>query len=268
MFDTQTDLKAKICEDVRTSPAMTVRDVKFWYGDKQALFDINMEILPREVLAFMGPSGCGKTTMLKLLNRMQEHVPGARMEGRIELQGHNIMDPEWDPVLLRRRFGWVAQVPNPFPKSIYDNIAYGPRIHSVVADKDLDAHVEECLRKAELWEELKDRLHEPGTSLSGGQQQRLCIARALSIKPEILLMDEPCSGVDPIASARIEDLINELRDEMSIVIITHNLQQARRLSDRVAFFHLGRLVEYGSTDAIFAAPQHEMTQKYVHGIYG
>ena len=250
------------------APVITAQNVNFWYGEKQALFDIDMEIYPREVLAFMGPSGCGKTTMLKLFNRMQDEVPGARTTGRITFDGQDIFDPDLDPVLLRRRFGWVAQVPNPFPKTIYDNIAYGPRIHSVVADEDLEAHVYDCLRRAELWDELKDRLHEPGTGLSGGQQQRLCIARALSIRPDVLLMDEPCSGVDPVASARIEDLIHELRSELSIVIITHSLQQARRLADRVAFFHLGRLVEYGAADMVFGCPTHPMTRKYVDGTYG
>lgn len=252
-----------------TAPIISVEKVDFWYGGKQALMGVDLEIFPGEIIAFMGPSGCGKSTLLKTFNRMHDEIPGTRMTGKISFDGQDIMDPDLDPVLLRRRFGWVAQAPNPFADTVYQNISYGPRLHGLVEDgAPMDAHVRHCLERAMLWEEVKTRLQDRGTDLSGGQQQRLCIARALSIKPEILLMDEPCSGVDPIASARIEDLINDLREEISIVIITHNLQQARRLSDRVAFFHLGQLVEYGMTDAIFADPHHEMTQKYVNGVYG
>lgn len=263
---TQTVLNA---DSRANKPCMTVEDVSFWYGEKQALDTINMEIYPREVLAFMGPSGCGKSTLLKLLNRMQDHVPGARMTGRITLDGSDIHEPSHDPVMIRRRFGWVAQQPNPFPKTVRENIAYGPRIHSIVEDgPEMDAHVERCLRRAMLWDEMKDRLNEPGTRLSGGQQQRLCIARALSIEPDILLMDEPCSAIDPIASAAIEDLILELRKSLSVVIITHSLQQAQRLADRVAFFHLGKLAEYGPADYVFTAPKHEITKSYLDGVFG
>lgn len=260
--DTKTDLRSN-------KPIITVENVDFWYGQKQALKSINMEVFPREVLAFMGPSGCGKSTLLKLLNRMQDEVPGARMTGRITLDGEDIHDPRHDPVMIRRRFGWVAQSPNPFPKTVRENIAYGPRIHALVADgPDMDAHVENCLRRAMLWDEMKNRLDEPGTQLSGGQQQRLCIARALSINPDVLLMDEPCSAIDPIASAAIEALIHELRKTVSIIIITHNLQQAQRLADRVAFFHLGDLVEYGTADRVFGAPTHLITKSYLDGVFG
>lgn len=250
-------------------PRMTVENVNFWYGEKHALKSINMEVYPNEVLAFMGPSGCGKSTLLKLLNRMQDEVPGARMTGRITLDGHDIGHSDLDPVMIRRRFGWVAQAPNPFPKTVRENIAYGPRIHSLVDDgPDMDCHVEYCLRRAMLWDEMKDRLNESGTRLSGGQQQRLCIARALSINPDILLMDEPCSAIDPIASAAIEELILDLRSSMSIIIITHNLQQAKRLANRVAFFHLGELVEYGAAERVFSTPTHLITKSYLDGVFG
>ncbi|MEL7468721.1 MAG: phosphate ABC transporter ATP-binding protein [Pseudomonadota bacterium] len=257
-------------QSTRTNaPLMTVDQVDFWYGEKQALFDVSLEIYRGEIIAFMGPSGCGKSTLLKLLNRMQDDAPGARFEGRIELDGDDIYAPDIDPVTVRRRFGWVAQAPNPFPKSVHENIAYGPRIHSLIdGHAQEDALVESCLKRARLWDELKDRLDEPGTSLSGGQQQRLCIARALSISPDILLLDEPCSAIDPTATSAIEDLLLSLKHEAAIVIITHNLEQARRLADRVAFFHLGKLIEYGPADQVFSAPRHDVTKGYLTGVFG
>ena len=250
------------------APLLTVEGVSFWYGNHQTLFDVNLDVFPGEILAFMGPSGCGKSTLLKLFNRMQDEVPDTRMTGRIVFDGGDINDPNLDPVMLRRRFGWVAQAPNPFPDSVHENIAYGPRLHGLVRDEDIDSHVERCLRRAQLWEELGQRLEEPGTSLSGGQQQRLCIARALSIMPEMLLMDEPCSSIDPVATAAIEHLILDLRASTSIVLITHNLEQARRLADRVAFFYMGQLIEVGPADLIFGAPRHEETKRYLHGAFG
>lgn len=268
-MNAMTDVTTEPRQDRPNAPLLTVEGVDFWYGEKQALFDIDLEIYPREVLALMGPSGCGKSTLLKLLNRMHEHIPGTRMTGRVSLEGHDIFDPEHDPVMIRRRYGWVAQVPNPFPKSVRENIAYGPRMHSIVEDgPGMDAHVRRCLERAQLWEELKNRLHEPGTALSGGQQQRLCIARALSINPEIMLMDEPCSSIDPVASAAIEGLILELKCYMPVVIITHNLSQAQRLADKVAFFHMGRLLEHGPAEMIFGRPAHEVTRSYVSGAHG
>lgn len=250
-------------------PMMTVRDVDFFYGDAQALFGVTMDLYPREVVAFMGPSGCGKTTLLKCFNRMFETIRDARLAGEIALEGEDIMAPHIDPPMLRRRFGWVAQSPNPFPTSVYDNIAYAARIHSLVEDKaGMDAHVESCLRRANLWDEVKDRLHEDAVGLSGGQQQRLCIARALSVRPEILLMDEPCSAIDPIATEKIEALIHELKEDYSVVIITHNLQQAARVADRVAFFKLGYLVEIGPADEVFQNPLHPETAAYLAGKFG
>jgi len=251
------------------APILTVTDVDFFYGDTQALYGVTLDIYPGEVIAFMGPSGCGKTTLLKCFNRMQDTIRDARLTGRISLDGQDIMDPDLDPPLLRRRFGWVAQQPNPFPTSIYENIAYAARIHSLTEGRaEMDAHVEGCLRRANLWDEVKDRLEEPGTDLSGGQQQRLCIARALSVRPQILLMDEPCSAIDPIATAAVEDLILELAKDLSVVIITHNLEQAARVSDRVAFFKLGYLLEVGPTEEVFADPWHPETRAYLAGEFG
>ena len=251
------------------SPIMSVRNLDFWYGEKQALFAVDLDIHRREVLALIGPSGCGKTTLLKCLNRMNDPVPGARMTGQITFDGGDINAEDIDPPVLRRRFGWVAQRPNPFPKSIYDNVAYGPRIHGIVAEgAAMHAHVRECLERAHLWQEVADRLDEPGTSLSGGQQQRLCIARALSVNPDILLMDEPCSSIDPIATAAIERLIDGLRRDYTVIIITHNLEQARRIADRVAFFHLGKLLEVGPMDQVFDAPRCEETAGYLSGTFG
>ena len=262
---------APITHPPRTNaaPILTVRRLDFWYDDAKALHDIHLDIYPREVIAFMGPSGCGKTTLLKCFNRMQDAIRGTCLTGEIRLGGEDIHAPEVDPPLLRRRFGWVAQAPNPFPRSIRDNVAYGPGIHGLVPEGPaMEAHVRRCLLRAGLWEEVADRLDEPGTSLSGGQQQRLCIARALSVMPEMLLMDEPTSAIDPTATAHVERLIREIAEEQTVVIITHNLEQARRVADRVAFFKLGWLVEVGPTEEVFANPSHPETRDYLAGRFG
>ncbi|MEM6422879.1 MAG: phosphate ABC transporter ATP-binding protein, partial [Pseudomonadota bacterium] len=249
-------------------PVLTVKDVDFWYGDRRALWGVDLDIYPGEVVAFMGPSGCGKTTLLKCFNRMQDDIPGARMTGEIRLKGEDIADPALDVPLLRRRFGWVAQAPNPFADTVYENVAYGPRLHGLVEDVGMDAHVRHCLEEAGLWEEVAERLDEQGTDLSGGQQQRLCIARALSVMPDVMLMDEPCSAIDPIATAHIERLIRRIAEARAVVIITHNMTQARRIADRVAFFKMGVLVEVGPTDTVFERPQHPETQAYLSGAFG
>jgi phosphate transport system ATP-binding protein len=250
-------------------PKMTSRDVRVFYGDKEALHGIDVDILSNEVLALIGPSGCGKSTFLRCLNRMNDTIDVARVTGTITLDGQDIHDRSLDVVQLRARVGMVFQKPNPFPKSIYDNIAYGPRIHGHVANKDeTDAVVRRSLERAGLWEEVRDRLDAPGTGLSGGQQQRLCIARAIAVDPEVILMDEPCSALDPIATAHIEELIDELRENYTIVIVTHNMQQAARVSQKTAFFHLGDLVEHGPTEEIFTNPRDERTQGYITGRYG
>ncbi len=245
------------------------KDVNVFYGDKQALFDITVDIPDRAVTAFIGPSGCGKSTFLRCINRMNDTIPTARVTGRVEIDGENVNDRSVDPVVLRSRVGMVFQKPNPFPKSIYENVAYGPRIHGL-ADKrpDLDGIVEKSLKRAGLWEEVKDRLQDSGTALSGGQQQRLCIARAIAVDPEVILMDEPASALDPIATAKIEELIHELRGRYAIAIVTHNMQQAARVSQRTAFFHLGELIEYGRTKDIFTNPREQRTQDYITGRYG
>ena len=248
---------------------MTARKVNLWYGAKQALFDVDIEVLDRQVTALIGPSGCGKSTFLRCLNRMNDVIEGCRVEGDIRLDGQDVYDPKIDVVQLRARVGMVFQKPNPFPKSIYDNVAYGPRIHGLSRNKaDLDEIVETSLRGAGLWKEVSDRLAQPGNSLSGGQQQRLCIARAIAVSPEVMLMDEPCSALDPIATAHIEELIDELRDSFTIVIVTHNMQQAARVSQRTAFFHLGKLIELGPTEQIFTNPKERMTQDYITGRFG
>ncbi len=250
-------------------PKMTARDVNVFYGEKQAIRNVSIEVDNDNVTAFIGPSGCGKSTFLRTLNRMNDTVASARVEGEITLDGENIYDPSMDVVQLRARVGMVFQKPNPFPKSIYDNIAYGPRIHGLAGSKaDLDIVVESSLRRAGLWEEVKDRLKDSGTALSGGQQQRLCIGRAIAVEPEVILMDEPCSALDPIATAKIEELIHELRGRYAIVIVTHNMQQAARVSQRTAFFHLGTLVEYGVTSEIFTNPREDRTKDYITGRYG
>jgi phosphate transport system ATP-binding protein len=243
--------------------------VTFFYGEKQALFDVSIDIPERQVTALIGPSGCGKSTFIRCLNRMNDVIPDTRMEGRIELDGEDIYADGLDVVELRARIGMVFQKPNPFPKSIYDNVAYGPRIHGLAATRaDLDEIVHTSLQRAGLLDEVKDRLEEPGTGLSGGQQQRLCIARAIAVSPEIILMDEPCSALDPIATAKIEDLMDELREKYTIVIVTHSMQQAARVSQRTAFFHLGKLVEQGDTERLFTNPTDPRTQDYITGRFG
>ena len=248
---------------------MTARNVNVFYGPKQAIHNVSIDIDPDHVTAFIGPSGCGKSTFLRCLNRMNDTVDGARVEGDIRLDGKDIYAPDMDVVQLRARVGMVFQKPNPFPKSIYENVAYGPRIHGLARTKaDMDQIVARSLRRAGLWEEVKDRLDQSGTALSGGQQQRLCIARAIAVDPEVILMDEPCSALDPIATAKIEELIDELRGRYAIVIVTHNMQQAARVSQRTAFFHLGDLVEYGDTAEIFTNPRQTRTKDYITGRYG
>jgi phosphate transport system ATP-binding protein len=252
-----------------SAPKMVARDVKVFYGQKEALHGIDVDLLENEVLALIGPSGCGKSTFLRCLNRMNDTIEGARVEGSIILDGEDIYDKRLDVVQLRARVGMVFQKPNPFPKSIFDNVAYGPRIHGFASRRDeLEAIVEKSLIGAGLWKEVRDRLAEAGTGLSGGQQQRLCIARAIACNPEVILMDEPCSALDPIATAHIEELIDELRRQYTIAIVTHNMQQAARVSQRTAFFHLGDLVEVGNTEEIFTNPRDERTQGYITGRFG
>jgi phosphate transport system ATP-binding protein len=248
---------------------MSARDVNVFYGAKQAINKVSIDVTQENVTAFIGPSGCGKSTFLRTLNRMNDTVAGARVEGEIKLDGEDIYSSGMDVVQLRARVGMVFQKPNPFPKSIYENIAYGPRIHGLASNRvEMDQIVEKSLKRAGLWEEVKDRLTESGTALSGGQQQRLCIARAIAVDPEVILMDEPCSALDPIATAKIEELIHELRGRYAIVIVTHNMQQAARVSQRTAFFHLGTLVEYGDTSDIFTNPRETRTKDYITGRYG
>jgi len=248
---------------------VVARDVNVYYGDTHALKGVDIDIYNHEVVAFIGPSGCGKSTFLRCINRMNDVIDGCRVVGEIMLDKHDIYARDIDVVQLRARVGMVFQKPNPFPKSIYDNIAYGPRIHGLAQGKGvLDEIVEGSLKRAGLWNEVKDRLKEPGTGLSGGQQQRLCIARAIAVNPEVILMDEPCSALDPIATARIEELIDELRENFTIVIVTHSMQQAARVSQRTAFFHLGNLVEWGETEEIFTTPRDERTQGYITGRFG
>ena len=251
------------------NPVFSCREVSVFYGGKQALKDITLDVGRRQVLALIGPSGCGKSTFLRCLNRMNDTIPGARVSGRIHLDGHDIHDHGLDVAQLRARIGMVFQKPNPFPKSIYDNVAYGPRIHGMARSRaHLDDIVCTSLTRAGLWEEVKDRLSSPGTGLSGGQQQRLCIARTIAVQPEVILMDEPCSALDPIATARIEDLIDELRESYAIVIVTHSMQQAARVSQRTAYFHLGELIEVGETDRLFTNPRHRLTEDYITGRFG
>jgi phosphate transport system ATP-binding protein len=251
------------------NPVVSARNVNVYYGEKHAIKDVSLDIGRNAVIALIGPSGCGKSTFLRSINRMNDTIDSARFEGMITLDGQDIYDKRQDVVQLRARIGMVFQKPNPFPKSIYENIAYGPRIHGLAANRaDLDEIVQTSLQKAGLWEEVKDRLEHSGTSLSGGQQQRLCIARAIAVDPEVILMDEPCSALDPIATARIEDLIDELRQNYTIVIVTHNMQQAARVSQRTAYFHLGDLIEVGPTDQIFTNPGHKLTEDYITGRFG
>lgn len=251
------------------NPRMTCRNVNVYYGDDHAIRNTTVDIGSNEVLAMIGPSGCGKSTFLRCLNRMNDTIDICRVTGEIKLDGMDIYDRKVDVVPLRAQVGMVFQKPNPFPKSIYENVAYGPRIHGLTANRtELDEVVETSLRKAGLWDEVKDRLAQPGTGLSGGQQQRLCIARAIAVSPEVILMDEPCSALDPIATAIIEELINELREHYTIVIVTHNMQQASRVSQRTAYFHLGDLIEVGSTELIFTNPIHPLTEDYITGRFG
>ncbi len=250
-------------------PVMGARAVNVSYGAKSAIRDVSIDIARNAVIAFIGPSGCGKSTFLRCLNRMNDTIEGAKVDGLITLDGQDIYDKRQDVVQLRAQVGMVFQKPNPFPKSIYENVAYGPRIHGLTASRaDLDEIVQTSLQKAGLWEEVKDRLDNPGTGLSGGQQQRLCIARAIAVDPEVILMDEPCSALDPIATAKIEDLIDELRENYAIVIVTHNMQQAARVSQRTAYFHLGDLIEVGPTEQIFTNPRHKLTEDYITGRFG
>jgi len=248
---------------------ITTNDLCVFYDEKQALFDVNISINEKETTALIGPSGCGKSTLLRCFNRMNDTIENCVVKGNINIDNANVNNPEIDVVQLRTKIGMVFQKPNPFPKSIFDNVAYGPKIHGMAKNKlELEEIVEKSLKQAGLWSEVKDRLSQPGTSLSGGQQQRLCIARAIAVRPEIILMDEPCSALDPIATANIEELMDELKKEFTIIIVTHNMQQAARVSKNTAFFHLGKLIELGPTDQIFTNPKLEMTQDYITGRYG
>jgi phosphate transport system ATP-binding protein len=251
------------------SPVIEARRVNVFYGDNHAIQEVNLDIGLNEVIALIGPSGCGKSTFIRCLNRMNDTIDSARITGEIKLFGEDIYDRQMDVVMLRARVGMVFQKPNPFPKSVYDNVAYGPRIHGLARTRaDLDEIVQNSLERAGLWAEVKDRLDLPGTALSGGQQQRLCIARTIAVGPEVILMDEPCSALDPIATARIEDLIDELKQNFAIAIVTHSMQQAARVSQRTAYFHLGKLIEVGETDQIFTNPSEKLTEDYITGRFG
>ena len=248
---------------------LSARDVHVYYGETEAIKGIDLSIYENEVIAFIGPSGCGKSTFLRTLNRMNDTIDSCRVTGKVLLDNQDIYDPQLDVVLLRAQVGMVFQKPNPFPKSIFDNVAYGPKLHGLARDKyDLEGIVESSLRKAGLWDEVKDRLNQPGTGLSGGQQQRLCIARTIAVSPEVILMDEPCSALDPIATAKIEELISELSTQYTIAIVTHSMQQAARVSDRTAYFHLGDLIEVNATEKVFTQPDHELTEAYITGRFG
>ena len=248
---------------------MSARNVNVFYDEKQAITDVSLDIGKNEVLAMIGPSGCGKSTFLRALNRMNDIIPICRVQGDITLDGEDIYASDQDTVMLRARVGMVFQKPNPFPKSIYENVAYGPRIHGLAHNKaEMDEIVENSLRRASLFDEVKDQLDKPGTGLSGGQQQRLCIARAIAVSPEVILMDEPCSALDPIATARIEELMDELKEKYTIAIVTHSMQQAARVSQRTAYFHLGKLIEVGATKEVFTMPRHTLTENYITGRFG
>jgi phosphate transport system ATP-binding protein len=263
------ELEGTVGDFKSRDPRMVCRAVDVFYEDKQAINNVSLDIGKNEVVSMIGPSGCGKSTFLRCLNRMNDTIPGCRVTGTISLDGQDVHDKRLDVVQLRAQVGMVFQKPNPFPKSIYENVAYGPRIHGITNNKtELDELVETSLRKAGLWDEVKDRLEQPGTGLSGGQQQRLCIARTIAVSPEVILMDEPCSALDPIATAKIEELIDELRENYTIAIVTHSMQQAARVSQRTAYFHLGDLVEVGETDQIFTNPQHKLTEDYITGRFG
>ncbi len=263
------DVRNTVGEFTSPNPRMICRGVNVYYNEKHAIHNVSLDIGKNEVISMIGPSGCGKSTFLRCLNRMNDTIDGCRVTGTIEMDGENIYDPKLDVVPLRAQVGMVFQKPNPFPKSIFENVAYGPRIHGLASSKNelMDIAVG-SLKRAGLWEEVKDRLEQPGTSLSGGQQQRLCIARAIAVNPEIILMDEPCSALDPIATAKVEELIDELREHYTIAIVTHSMQQAARVSQRTAYFHLGDLIEVGSTEQIFNNPHHELTEDYITGRFG
>lgn len=261
----KTTIGTPFCKD----PKMVTRNVDVFYGEKQAIFNVNLDIGKNEVISMIGPSGCGKSTFLRALNRMNDTIDSCRVTGNILLDEQDVYDRKLDVVSLRARVGMVFQKPNPFPKTIYENVAYGPKIHGLAAGRiELDELVETSLQRAGLWKEVKDRLHQPGTGLSGGQQQRLCIARAIAVSPEVILMDEPCSALDPIATAKIEELIAELSKNYTIAIVTHSMQQAARVSNRTAYFHLGYLVEVGETEKIFTNPEHRLTEAYITGRFG
>ena len=265
MLDDYTTIGTPKCKD----PKITAEGVSVFYGDKQAIYDVNLDIGNNEVIAFIGPSGCGKSTFLRTINRMNDTIESCRVAGRFTLDGQDIYGDGVDPVELRARVGMVFQKPNPFPKSIYENVAYGPKIHGLARNRiELDEMVESSLQKAGLWGEVKDRLHSPGIGLSGGQQQRLCIARTIAVNPEVILMDEPCSALDPIATARIEELIAELSNNYTIVVVTHSMQQAARISNRTAYFHLGKLIEVDDTNTVFTSPGHKLTEDYITGRFG
>jgi len=262
-------LEALDTQAIGPDTKIQIRDLSVWYGDKQALFGVDLDVVEHEVTALIGPSGCGKSTFLRCINRMNDLVPNVTIKGSIEIDGEDIYHPDVDVVELRSHIGMVFQKPNPFPKSIYDNIAYAPKILGLAERRsDLDELVEESLKRAGLWSEVKDRLDSPGLSLSGGQQQRLCIARAIAVSPSVVLMDEPCSALDPVATATIEELIDELKENYTIVIVTHNLQQAARVAGYTAFFHLGNIVEFSDTDSLFTNPREKKTEDYITGRYG
>ncbi len=267
---TRSDAVARtVGEATVANPVMSARGVNVFYGDKHAIRDVTLDVAHNDVVSMIGPSGGGKSTFLRCLNRLNDTIESARVTGLITLDGQDVYDRRQDVVQLRARVGMVFQKPNPFPKSIYENVAYGPRIHGLAADRsELDEIVQTSLQRAGLWDEVKDRLSQPGTALSGGQQQRLCIARTIAVSPEVILMDEPCSALDPIATARIEDLIDELRQNYAICIVTHSMQQAARVSQRTAYFHLGDLIEVGPTDLIFTNPRHKLTEDYITGRFG
>lgn len=265
-FDTQSNAKK---EAQAAKVKLSTNDVHVYYGESEAIKGIDLKIYENEVIAFIGPSGCGKSTFLRTLNRMNDTIDSCRVTGQVLLDNQDIYDPKLDVVLLRAQVGMVFQKPNPFPKSIFDNVAYGPKLHGLARDKyDLEEIVENSLRKAGLWDEVKDRLSQPGTGLSGGQQQRLCIARTIAVSPDVILMDEPCSALDPIATAKVEELISELSKQFTIAIVTHSMQQAARVSDRTAYFHLGDLIEVNATEKVFTQPDHQLTEAYITGRFG
>jgi phosphate transport system ATP-binding protein len=251
-----------------SKPKISVSDLKLWYGNHETLHGIDVDFEAKKVTALIGPSGCGKSTLLRCLNRMNDRIVDCRIEGTVLLDGKDINAPDVDVVQLRTHVGMVFQKPNPFPKSIYENIIYAPQIHGMVDKQGMDELVETALRKASIWDEVKDKLHEPGTALSGGQQQRLCIARTIAVKPDVILMDEPCSALDPIATAKIEELIDELKQDFTIIMVTHNMQQAARVSDNTAFFYMGNLIEFGETSTLFSQPQQQQTEDYITGRFG